>query len=163
MEEEELAKFYDLSNPFDPVDFMIFKEEIKDDFQNIYTSIFENNEDKKALVISKALLPRFFFFFFYQEIIKKGFQVYYFELCPQPIEEFNVLFIIPPEKQCIDIIAKQMDKDDSAMHELKKDFQKNKDRFISKKYFYLYVPKIDIALINYTEEKYGEKYESFMK
>ena len=163
MEEEELAKFYDLSNPFDPVDFMIFKEEIKDDFQNIYTSIFENNEDKKALVISKALLPRFFYIFSYQEIIKKGFQVYYFELCPQPIEEFNVLFIIPPEKQCIDIIAKQMDKDDSAMHELKKDFQKNKDRFISKKYFYLYVPKIDIALINYTEEKYGEKYESFMK
>ena len=163
MEEEELAKFCDLSNPFDPIDFMIFKEEIKDDFQNIYTSIFENNEDKKALVISKSLFPRFFYIFSYQEIVKKGFKIYYFELCPQAIEEFNVLFIIPPEQQCIDIIAKQMDKDESAMHELKKDFQKNKDRFISKKYFYLYVPKIDISLINYTEENYGERFESFQK
>ena len=161
MEEEEIAKFCDLSNPFDPVDFMLFKEEIKDDFQNIYTKVFENNEDKKALVISKNLFPRFFYIFSLQEILKKHFQIYFFESCPQKIVEFNVLFIIPPEKKCIDIIAKQMDRDEADMHELKKDFEKNKNMFISKKYFYLYVPKIDLSLLNYSEEHYGERYEMF--
>ena len=40
MQEEEISKFYDLTNPFDPIDFMIFKEEIKDEFQNLCSKIF---------------------------------------------------------------------------------------------------------------------------
>ena len=159
--EEEITQFYDLSNPFDPIDFMIFKEEIKDEFQNLYSKILENKKDKKALVISKNLFPKFFYIFTYQEIAKKNFQIYYFESCPQEIKEFHVLFIIPPEIKCIDLIASQMDKDEADLRELQKNYKENKDRIITKNYFFFYVPKIDLSLINYVENTFGEKYEIF--
>lgn len=159
--EEEITQFYDLTNPFDPIDFMIFKEEIKDEFQNLYSKILENKKDKKALVISKNLFPKFFYIFTYQEIAKKNFQIYYFESCPQEIKEFHVLFIIPPEIKCIDLIASQMDKDEADLRELQKNYKENKDRIITKNYFFFYVPKIDLSLINYVENTFGEKYEIF--
>ena len=159
--EEEITQFYDLTNPFDPIDFMIFKEEIKDEFQNLYSKILENKKDKKALVISKNLFPKFFYIFTYQEIAKKNFQIYYFESCPQEIKEFHVLFIIPPEIKCIDLIASQMDKDETDLRELQKNYKENKDRIITKNYFFFYVPKIDLSLINYVENTFGEKYEIF--
>ena len=159
--EEEITQFYDLTNPFDPIDFMIFKEEIRDEFQNLYSKILENKKDKKALVISKNLFQKFFYIFSYQEIVKKNFQIYYFESCPQEIKEFHVLFIIPPEIKCIDLIASQMDKDESDLRELQKNYKENKDRIITKNYFFFYVPKIDLSLINYVENTFGEKYEIF--
>ena len=159
--EEEITQFYDLTNPFDPIDFMIFKEEIRDEFQNLYSKILENKKDKKALVISKNLFQKFFYIFSYQEIAKKNFQIYYFESCPQEIKEFHVLFIIPPEIKCIDLIASQMDKDESDLRELQKNYKENKDRIITKNYFFFYVPKIDLSLINYVENTFGEKYEIF--
>ena len=161
MQEEEISKFYDLTNPFDPIDFMIFKEEIKDEFQNLYSKILGNKKEKKALVISKNLFQKFFYIFTYQEIAKKNFQIYYFESCPQEIKEFHVLFIIPPEIKCIDLIASQMDKDESDLRELQKNYKENKDRIITKNYFFFYVPKIDLSLINYVENTFGEKYEIF--
>ena len=161
MEEEEITKFIDITNPFDPIDFMIFKEEIKDEFQNLCSKIFENKKEKKALVISRILFQRFFYIFAFQELMKKGFQIYYFESCPQEIEEFHILFIIPCKIECIDIVVRQMEKDQNDLVKMQKDTQKNKERLIAKNYYFFYVPKVDISAFNYIEDKASLYYENF--
>ena len=160
--EEEIKQFYELTNPFDPIDFMIFKDEIKDEFNTIYSKIFQNNKDKKALVISKLLFNRFFYIFPFQELEKKGFLIYYFENCPQLIKEFQILFVIPPKTECIDIVLKQMLKDEKTIGEMQKNIQvnnnqnqiqENQNNIIAKNYYFLYVPKVDISILNYLKEK----------
>ena len=37
--EEQIKTFYETTNPFDPVDFMIFKEEMQDEFKSNIKSI----------------------------------------------------------------------------------------------------------------------------
>ena len=64
--EEEIKKFEAVTNPFDPIDLTIFKDEVKDDFQNILSKISQKDKEKKALVISKYLFPRFFSIFTFQ-------------------------------------------------------------------------------------------------
>jgi len=160
--EEEIKQFYEFTNPFDPIDFMIFKDEIKDEFNTIYSKIFQNNKDKKALVISKLLFNRFFYIFPFQELEKKGFVIYYFENCPQLIKEFQILFVIPSKTECIDIVLKQMLKDEKTIGEMQKNMQNNNqnqiqenqiNNIIAKNYYFLYVPKVDISILNYLKEK----------
>ena len=57
--EEEIIKFPEVTNDFNPIDFTIFKDEIKEDFQNLCSELFKNDKEKKALVISKHLLQNF--------------------------------------------------------------------------------------------------------
>ena len=170
--EEQIKTFYEPTNPFDPVDFMIFKEEMQDEFNEIYSKIFQNNQDKKALVISKLLFDRFFFIFPFQELEKRGFTVYYFENCPQKIEEFQILFLIPSKVECIDIALKQMERDQKTIENMQRNMQNEKqekkdkkekkgnkieinikNNIIAKKYYFLYVPKVDISVINYLNHK----------
>ena len=159
--EEEIKQFYEVTNPFEPIDFMIFKDEIKDEFNSIYSKIFQNNIDKKALVISKLLFNRFFYIFPFQEIEKKNFVIYYFENCPQLIKEFQILFVIPSKIECIDIVLRQMERDTNTLKEMQKNMQNNNNQniiqenqmnnIIAKNYYFLYVPKVDLSILNYID------------
>ena len=159
--DEEIKQFYEITNPFDPIDFMIFKDEIKDEFNSIYSKIFQNNIEKKALVISKLLFNRFFYIFNYPELEKKGFVLYYLENCPQLIKEFQILFVIPSKTECIDIVLKQMVKDEKTIEELQRNMQndnQNKiqdnqiNNIVAKNYYFLHVPKVDISILNYLKK-----------
>ena len=152
MLEEQVKSFFELTNPFDPIDFMIFKDEIRDEFFNICSKNFQNNKDKKAIVISKLLFNQFFFIFSFPELEKKGFVVYFFESCPQVIKEFHIMFIIPSKIECIELALKQMDKDQKTIQDMQKNAEENKSNLVEKKYYFLYVPKVDISVLNYLKE-----------
>ena len=152
MLEEEIKSFYEYKNPFEPIDFMIFKDEVRDEFNNIYSKIFQNNNEKKALVISKLLFNQFFFNFNFPELLKKGFMLYFFENCPQIIKEFYIMFIIPSKLECIELALKQMEKDQNVMKDMQKNMGENKDKIVQKSYYFLYVPRVDISVLNYLKE-----------
>ena len=152
--EEEIKKFEAVTNPFDPIDLTIFKDEVKDDFQNILSKISQKDKEKKALVISKYLFPRFFSIFTFQEILKKNFSdsLYFLERCPQNIKEYQIVFIIPSKIECLDLVVKQIEKEQEDLTEKQKNFAQNKNNMIEKTYYFLYVPKVDISVLNYIKE-----------
>ena len=157
MNEEEILKYPEVpTNIFDPIDFTIFKDEIQDNFQTLSANTCPEEKDKKALVISKYLSPKFSYIFKMQDLIKCGFSstIYYLENCPQSIKENQLVFVIPSRIECIDIVVKQILKDQQDIEEKQRNFKQNKASIVEKTYFYYYVPKADISILNYIEEKY---------
>ena len=155
--EEQISKFPEVTNVFDPIDFTIFKEEIKEDFQNTCSDIFKNDKEKKALVISKNLLQKFSSIFTMKDLTQLRFseQLYFLELCPQPIKEYQIIFIIPSKIECINIVMKQIEKDQEEINEKQKKFLENKDKIISKTYYFFHVPKIDNSVLNYINNNFN--------
>ena len=111
--EEEIAKFPEVTNIFDPIDFTLFNEEIKIDFNNLCSSITKNDKEKKAFVISRSLFQKFFSVFTMKDLKDNKFteSFYYLENCPQKIKEYQIVFIFPSKIEYINIIMKQMEKD----------------------------------------------------
>ena len=126
--EEEIIKFPEVTNDFNPIDFTIFKDEIKEDFQNLCSEIFKNDKEKKALVISKHLLQKFSSLFTIKELSKLYFSdtLYYLEQCPQTIKEYQIVFIILSKIECVNLILKQIEKDQEEINEKQKNFWKIK-------------------------------------
>ena len=154
---EEIKNFPKVGNEFDPVDFTIFKDEIKEDFQNLCSDIFKDDKEKRALVISKYLLQKFSSIFTMKDLAKNRFsdKIYYLELCPQQIKEYQIVFVIPSKIECINLVAKQIEKDQEDINEKQKKFMENKDKIISKTYYYFHVPKVDISVINYVNKNFN--------
>ena len=162
--EEEIIKFPEVTNDFNPIDFTIFKDEIKEDFQNLCSEIFKNDKEKKALVISKHLLQKFSSLFTIKELSKLYFSdtLYYLEQCPQTIKEYQIVFIIPSKIECVNLILKQIEKDQEEINEKQKKFLENKDKIISKSYYFFHVPKVDLAVMNYINNNFNF-YETFFE
>jgi hypothetical protein len=144
-------------NIFDPIDFMIFKEEIQDDFQTICSKTAPDTREKRALILSKYLTPKFSFIFQFQDLVKLGFskKIYYLENCPQNIDEFQLVFLIPSKIECIELAIKQFKKDNEDITNKQKNFNENKFNIIQKNYYFYFVPKIDISVLSYIEENYS--------
>ena len=162
--EEEISKFKEVSNEFDPIDFTIFKDEIKEEFKNLCSEIFKADKEKKALVISKQLLPKFSSLFGVKDLAKLHFSenFYYLESCPQQIKEYQIVFLIPSKIECINLIFKQIELDQEEINEKQKKFLENKDKIISKTYYYFHVPKVDLAVLNYINNNFNY-YETFFE
>ena len=158
MEEEEISKIPDEpKNMFEPIDFMIFKDEIQDDFETIVSKTAPDEKTPKALIISKYLFPKFTYIFRMEDLLKLGFSknIYYLENCPQTINEFQIVFLIPSKIECIDIVLKQFKKDKEDLLEKQKNFEANKASLIEKTYHFYFVPKLDISVLNYIDENYS--------
>ena len=158
MKDEEISKTPDEpKNIFEPIDFMIFKDEIQDDFQTICSKVAPGEKTKKALIISKYLTPKFSYIFKMPELLKLGFStnVYYLENCPQTIKEYMLIFVIPPKIECVELIMSQFQRDRNDLESKQKDFQANKSSLVEKNYYFLFVPKVDISFLNYIDEKYN--------
>ena len=162
--EEEISKFPEIRNVFDPIDFTIFKDEIKEDFKNLCSEIFKEDKEKKALVISKQLLQKFSSLFNIKDLSKLHFSetLYYLEQCPQPIKEYQIVFLIPSKIESINLIFKQIEFDQEEINEKQKKFLENKDKIISKSYYYFHVPKVDLAVLNYINKNFNF-YETFFE
>ena len=158
MEEEEILQTpEEPKNMFEPIDFMIFKDEIQDDFQTIVSKTAPDEKTPKALVLSKYLSPKFTYIFKMQDLLKLGFSnnIYYLENCPQTINEFQIVFLIPSKIECVDIVLKQFKKDKEDLLEKQKNFEANKSSLIEKTYHFYFVPKLDISILNYINENYS--------
>ena len=155
--EEELTKFPEVTNIFEPIDFTIFNEEIKADFQNLCQNISKNDKEKKALVISKSLFHKFFSIFTLKDLSQNRFSesIYYLERCPQTIKEYQIVFILPSKIESINLVMKQIEKDQEDITEKQKKFLENKDQMISKTYYFFHVPKVDISVLNYINKNFN--------
>ena len=162
--EEEISKFQEVTNEFDPIDFTIFKDEIKEEFKNLCSEIFKEDKEKKALVISKQLLPKFSSLFNIKDLAKLHFSenFYFLESCPQKIKEYQIVFLIPSKINCVNLIFKQIELDQEEINEKQKKFLENKDKIISKTYYYFHVPKVDLAVLNYINNNFNY-YETFFE
>ena len=162
--EEEISKFQEVTNEFDPIDFTIFKDEIKEEFKNLCSEIFKEDKEKKALVISKQLLPKFSSLFNIKDLAKLHFSenFYFLESCPQKIKEYQIVFLIPSKIDCVNLIFKQIELDQEEINEKQKKFLENKDKIISKTYYYFHVPKVDLAVLNYINNNFNY-YETFFE
>ena len=158
MDESEITKTpEEPKNIFDPIDFTIFKDEIKEDFQTIASKTAPDEKSPKALIISKYLFPKFNYIFKLSEIVKLGFStnIYYLENCPQNIKEYQLVFVIPSKIECVEIVMKQFKKDSDEMLEKQKNFEAYKSSMIEKNYFFYFVPKVDVSVLNYINENYS--------
>ena len=155
--EEDLTKFPEVTNIFEPIDFTIFNEEIKADFQNLCQNISKNDKEKKALVISKSLFHKFFSIFTLKDLSQNRFSesIYYLERCPQTIKEYQIVFILPSKIESINMVMKQIEKDQEDITEKQKKFLENKDQIISKTYYFFHVPKVDISVLNYINKNFN--------
>ena len=159
MDKEEIMKIPDEpKNIFEPIDFMIFKDEIKEDFQSIVSKTAPDEKSPKALILSKYLAPKFSYIFKMQELIDLGFSknIYYLENCPQTIKEFHLVFLIPSKIECIEYFMKQFRKDKEEMREKQQNFEAFKSSMIEKSYFFYFVPKVDVSVLSYINEKYKD-------
>ena len=158
MDESEITKApEEPKNIFDPIDFTIFKDEIKEDFNTIASKTAPDEKSPKALIISKYLFPKFNYIFKLSEIVKLGFStnIYYLENCPQNIKEYQLVFVIPSKIECVEIVMKQFKKDSDEMLEKQKNFEAYKSSMIEKNYFFYFVPKVDVSVLNYINENYS--------
>ena len=158
MDDSEISKIpEEPKNIFDPIDFTIFKDEIKEDFQTIASKTAPDEKSPKALIISKYLFPKFNYIFKLSEIVKLGFskRIYYLENCPQKIEEYQLVFIIPSKIECVEIVMKQFKWENDDMLEKQKNFEAYKSSIIEKSYFFYFVPKVDISVLNYINENHS--------
>ena len=158
MDESEISKIpEEPKNIFDPIDFTIFKDEIKEDFQTIASKTAPDEKSPKALIISKYLFPKFNYIFKMPEIVKLGFStnIYYLEDCPQNIKEYQLVFVIPSKIECVEIVMKQFKKDNDDMLEKQKNFEAYKASMIEKNYFFYFVPKVDVSVLNYINENHS--------
>ena len=163
IEDKEITKIpEEPTNQFDPIDFTIFKDEILDDFEAITTKTKNKTENEtKTLILSKYLFPKFNFIFKTADLQKCGFspKIYYLENCPQKIEEDLLVFMISPKTECIDLVVTQFDFDMEELKEKQKNISDYKC-IKEKKYFFIYVPKIDSNILNYTNSDKLGKYRA---
>lgn len=166
MEKEEITKVpEEPKNIFDPIDFMIFKDEIKEDFQSIVSRTAPDEKSPKALILSKYLQPKFSYIFKMQELINLGFSknVYYLENCPQQINEFQYVFLIPSKIECIEYFMKQYKFDKEEMKKKQQNFEAFKSSTIEKNYFFYFVPKVDVSVLSYINDNYKDHVAYFEK
>ena len=149
--EEEIKQFPEVTNIFEPIDLTIFTEEVKVEFQNLCSNINEIEKEEKALVISKNLFHKFFSIFSLKDLSENNISenIYYLERCPQQIKEYQIIFLFPSKIEYINIILRQIKKDQDDISEKQRNFSENKDQIISKSYYYFHVPKVDISVLNY--------------
>ena len=158
MKDEEISKTPDEpKNIFEPIDFTIFRDEVQDDFQAICSKTAPGEKSKKALILSKYLSPKFSYIFKMSELLNLGFSknIYYLENCPQTIQEFQLVFLIPSKIECIPFIMEQFKRDKEDIIDKQKDFNANKSFIVEKNYYFYFVPKVDISFLNYIDEKYN--------
>ena len=157
MNDDEILKVpEEPTNIFDPIDFMIFKDEIQDDFQTIASKTAPDEKEKKTLVLSKLLLQKFSYIFKMDDLVNLGFSspIYYLENCPQDINGNLIVFLMPSRTECIDLVIKQIDRDRQNIEQKQRNFQQNKNSIIENTYYFYYVPKIDASINSYIQEKY---------
>ena len=146
-------------NPFSPIDLSIFKENIE---QNLLTIINLISNQEKTLVIEKSCIPKFGFLIKTDFLSKNQFkkEINLLEPTPPNTKTPIMLYIIPPKKECLEMIEKHIkdnfDKtskvfylNNSTNNDKKKGKDKDKDKEIEEKpketkkeFHIIFIPKV---------------------
>ena len=94
-------------NPVSPIDLTIFKESFEQNFLTIL-DLLQNLE--RSLIIEESCISKFGFFIKTDILIQKKFQkkIYLLENSPPQTQSPILVYIIPPKKECLEMIEKHM-------------------------------------------------------
>ena len=140
-------------NPVSPIDLTIFKESFEQNFLTIL-DLLQNLE--RSLIIEESCISKFGFFIKTDILIQKKFQkkIYLLENSPPQTQSPILVYIIPPKKECLEMIEKHMkinhDKtsmlkyvisDDKKKKSKKDEDEENKET--KKEFNIIFIPKIN--------------------
>ena len=140
-------------NPVSPIDLTIFKESFEQNFLTIL-DLLQNQE--RSLIIEESCITKFGFFIKTDILIQKKFQkkIYLLENSPPQTQSPILVYIIPPKKECLEMIEKHMkinhDKtsmlkyvisDDKKKKSKKDEDEENKET--KKEFNIIFIPKIN--------------------
>ena len=138
-------------NPVDPIELSIFKEHTENNFLNILDSL-PNGE--KRLVYEESCLSKLLFFTTREKLISKKIKKEFIKLKPGILmaESSIIVYIIPPKKECLEIINNHIEGNNK-----KSDNNKDEARKVVE-YHIIFFPKINLECQNYINDSYNCAY-----
>jgi len=138
-------------NPVDPIELSIFKEHIENNFLNILDTL---PKSEKRLVYEESCLPKLLFFTTREKLSSKKVQKDFIKLksgilmagCP------TIIYIIPPKKECLEIIDKHIEGNNKKSDDNKEEARKTIE------YHIIFFPKINLECENYIKDSYNNAY-----
>ena len=124
-------------NPVDPIELSIFKEHIENNFLNIIDSL---PKQEKRLVYEESCLPKLLFFTTKEKLIAKKIKKDFVMLKSGILmaECSIIVYIIPPKKECLQIIDNHIDGNNKKLNNNEEDARKQmeyKNKFRMSKFY----------------------------
>ena len=139
-------------NPVSPIELSIFKESLEQNFLTIL-DLLPNQE--RSLIIEETCIQKFGFFIKSDLLSEKKFtkKIFLLQNNPPDIQSPILLYVIPPKKECLELIEKHIkdnfDKTSMRVYLDKKDSKKkgknkveDEEREIKKEFHIIFIPKI---------------------
>ena len=135
-------------NPVDPIELSIFKEHTENNFLTILDSL-PNGE--KRLVYEESCLSKLLFFTTREKLISKKIKKEFIKLKPGILmaESSIIVYIIPPKKECLEIINNHIEGNNKKSDNNKDEARK------AVEYHIIFFPKINLECQNYISESYN--------
>ena len=139
-------------NPVSPIDLTIFKESFEQNFLTIL-DLLQNQE--RSLIIEESCISKFGFFIKTDILTQKKFQkkIHLLDNTPPQTQSPILVYIIPPKKECLEIIEKHMkinhDKTSMLDYVISNDKKKNQkdeddeNKETKKVFNIIFIPKIN--------------------
>ena len=139
-------------NPVSPIELSIFKESLEQNFLTIL-DLLPNQE--RSLIIEETCIQKFGFFIKSDLLSEKKFtkKIFLLQNNPPDIQSPILLYVIPPKKECLELIEKHIkdnfDKTSMRVYLDKKDSKKkgknkveDEEKEIKKEFHIIFIPKI---------------------
>ena len=135
-------------NPVDPIELSIFKEHVENNFLNILDSL---PKLEKRLVYEESCLSKLLFFTTKEKLISKKVQKDFIKLKSGILMAgcSVIIYIIPPKKECLEIIDKHIEGNNKKSDDDKEEGRK------SIEYHIIFFPKINLECENYLKDSYN--------
>ena len=138
-------------NPVDPIDLSIFKEHIENNFLTIIDSL---QKSEKRLVYEESCLSKLFFFTTKEKLISKKIKKDFVLLKSGILmaECSIIVYIIPPKKECLQIIDNHIDGNNKKMDTNSDDSKRKME------YHIIFFPKINLECQNFIKNSLNQAY-----
>ena len=138
-------------NPVDPIELSIFKEHVENNLLNILDSL---PKTEKRLVYEESCLPKLLFFTTREKLISKKVQKDFIKLKSGILMAgcSVIIYIIPPKKECLEIIDKHIEGNNKKSDDNKEEARKTIE------YHIIFFPKINLECENYIKDSYNNAY-----
>ena len=138
-------------NPVDPIDLSIFREHIENNFLTIIDSL---QKSEKRLVYEESCLSKLFFFTTKEKLISKKIKKDFVLLKSGILmaECSIIVYIIPPKKECLQIIDNHIDGNNKKMDTNSDDSKRKME------YHIIFFPKINLECQNFIKNSLNQAY-----
>ena len=138
-------------NPVDPIDLSIFREHIENNFLTIIDSL---QKSEKRLVYEESCLSKLFFFTTKEKLISKKIKKDFVLLKSGILmaECSIIVYIIPPKKECLQIIDNHIEGNNKKMDTNSDDSKRKME------YHIIFFPKINLECQNFIKNSLNQAY-----